>query len=558
MKTTYWKIIKNLMLLVKPLLGVMELAILMGTVGSLFASFIPVLAGACLLEEMRKLTLEGSITGKMWIYGGSMVLLAVLRGFLRYGEQYCNHYIAFRLLALLRHRTFAQLRRIGPAKLAGKDRGDLMAMITHDIEALEVFFAHTLSPVAIAFLSSLGMLIFIGSYSLLAAGVALTVYLLLGVVLPCLRFRHLKKMGQEVQKRFSELNTCVLDSLYGVEDLIQYDQMDNQTKKLTSYENSLHEMKQALSDRSAKENAWVNSLVAVASVGIVAVMGLAYSQGQVEIEGLILVPLALMSSLGPCLALTQLPDYLTQTLASGERLLRLLDEHPAVKEGEHSLVTHAKAFTQLQVEKIDFSYEASSPILKDYSLNVFPHRIMGIHGSSGSGKSTLLKLFMRFYDVDKGKICLNTWNLKDLTFKSLRSAEAYMTQDTYVFKQTVWQNIALGHKNPERESVILAAKKAALHDTIQRLPEGYDTVLGVKGSELSAGEKQRLALARAFFSKAPILLLDEPTNHLDVLNEGMILKALKEISKERTILLVSHRISTLQIADEIYTLEPKA
>ena len=481
------RIMGSLIGLVKPLIHIMMAAIILGTLGYLCAIFLTILAGQVIVH--------GLLTGvagmmvpvdNMWLVSTPvktiitvMIIIAVLRGILHYMEQYCNHFIAFKLLAIIRHKVFAALRKLCPAKLEGCDKGNLISIITTDIELLEVFYAHTISPIAIATLTSIIMVIFIGRYHWLALTIRL------------------------------------------------------------------------------------------------------YDYGAMGFEGILTCTIAMMGSFGPVVALSSLSNNLNQTLASGERVLSLLEETPLVEEipgdvetakisdteifkdetEEHSnnqdVDSEARvdyAFAGAAAENVIFAYEEET-ILDNYSLKLEPGKITGIHGASGSGKSTLLKLLMRFWDVQAGSVSVDGTDVRKIPTKHLRDMESYVTQETHLFHDSIANNIAIAKQGASREEIMEAAKKASIHDFIMTLPKGYDTEVGELGDTLSGGEKQRIGIARAFLHDSPLILLDEPTSNLDSLNEGIILKSLKESALKKTVVLVSHRVSTMNVADVVYEME---
>ena len=542
------KVMGQLIGLVFPLLHVMTAAILLGVAGFLCAIFLSILAGSGLVYGIMEKSLAGLSVGKLF---GLMAVFAVLRGILHYAEQACNHYIAFKLLAIIRHKVFAALRKLCPAKLEGKDKGNLISIITNDIELLEVFYAHTISPIAIGFLTSLIMVLFIGDYHVYAGIWALVSYLLVGVGVPLWNGRKGAQTGMEFRTKLGDLNSYVLDSLRGLEETIQYGQEKERRKGMAEKSIELGTLQKKLSRMEGNTRALTNLLILLSSFGMLFFTVFLYTQGSMDKEAVILCTISMMGSFGPVVALANLSNNLNQTLASGERVLSILEETPQVEE-----VTGRKevAFGRAQCEHVTFAYE-EEVILKDYSIALEKGRITGIHGKSGSGKSTLLKLFMRFWDVQQGQVLISGKNVKEINTANLREMESYVTQETYLFHDSVENNIKVAKPDATREEVIKAAKKASLHSFIESLPKGYDTPVGELGDTLSGGERQRIGIARAFLHNAPFLMLDEPTSNLDSLNEGIILKALQEECREKTVVLVSHRQSTMNIADKVYKME---
>lgn len=553
------QIMGRLIGLVRPLLPIMLVAIALGVLGYLCAIFLTILAGYELIHGA--LALAGVI-----IAGGNtsmfatmnpgtifalLVLLAVFRGILHYGEQYCNHFIAFKLLAIIRHKVFAVLRRLCPAKLEGRDKGNLISIITSDIELLEVFYAHTISPIAIAIATSIVMVLFIGRYSVWAGAVAAAGYLVVGAVIPLINGRKGAEKGMEFRTAFGDLNSFILDSLRGVDETIQYNNGEERLGKIEERSGELGAMQKSLNRLEASQRSVTNLAILAFSFGMLFLMTWLYLAGSVDFEALLITTIAMMGSFGPVVALSSLSNNLNQTLASGERVLSLLEEAPQVEE---IFDRETIDFEDASAEHVDFCYEEEQ-ILKDYSIRIEKNQVVGIHGQSGSGKSTLLKLLMRFWDVQDGRINISGKNIRDINTKNLRDMESYVTQETYLFHDSIADNIAVGKPGASREEIMEAAKKASIHDFIMKLPKGYDTEVGELGDTLSGGEKQRIGIARAFLHDAPFLLLDEPTSNLDSLNEGIILKSLKESCDRKTVVLVSHRKSTMNLADVVYEMD---
>lgn len=471
--------------------------------------------------------------------------------------QYCNHFIAFKLLAIIRHKVFAVLRTLCPAKLEGRDKGNLISILTTDIELLEVFYAHTISPIAIALLTSLLMVVFIGRYSVPAALFALAAYSAVGVLIPLWNGRRGGEKGMEFRKAFGELNSFVLDSLRGLDETIQYGQGEARKGQMEERSGGLGVMQKELSRMEGSQRAVTNLTILICSFGMLFLTLYLYGRSRIGFDGVLICTVAMMSSFGPVVALSGLSNNLNQTLASGERVLSILEEEPQVNETEidgGSPYEGMLKFSGAKAEHVIFSYE-DEVILDDYSFTAEPGRIIGIHGASGSGKSTLLKLLMRFWDVNRGSITISGEAIEKIPTKRLRDTESYVTQETHLFHDSILNNIAVGKGQATREEIMEAAKKAAVHEFILSLPNGYDTEVGELGDTLSGGERQRIGIARAFLHDAPLLLMDEPTSNLDSLNEGIILKSLKAACEQKTVILVSHRKSTMNVADVVFEME---
>jgi ATP-binding cassette subfamily C protein len=540
-------IMGSLIYLIRPLLHIMIAAIILGTVGYLCAIFLTILAGKVMVYGLADTSIHGLIA--------IMIFIAVMRGVLHYAEQYCNHFIAFKLLAIIRHKVFAALRKLCPAKLEGKDKGNLISIITTDIELLEVFYAHTISPIAIAILTSLVMVTFIGHYHLLAGLLALVSYLVVGMVIPLWNGKRGSGKGMEYRTEFGELNSFVLDSLRGLDEIIQYGYGENRKNQMSDSSRKLANMQKTLNQNEGLQRSITNLVILIASYGMLALTIFLYNNSEIGTDGILICTIAMMGSFGPVTALASLSNNLNQTLASGERVLSILEEKPVVEEiPENSMTFDNSEFTGARADHVTFSYD-DEVILKDYSIELQSGKITGIHGASGSGKSTLLKLLMRFWNVNQGNIEVSGENVNKIPTKHLREMESYVTQETHLFHDSIANNIAIGKMNATRKEIMEAAKKASIHDFIMTLPNGYDTKVGELGDTLSGGEKQRIGIARAFLHDSPFILLDEPTSNLDSLNEGIILKSLKESAEKKTIVLVSHRTSTMNVADVIYEME---
>ena len=537
------KIMGKMIGLVKPLAHIMTAAVLLGILGYLCAIFLTITAGKGLLLAMKGVKIKNYLI--------ALVILAVMRGILHYAEQYCNHFIAFKLLAIIRHKVFAALRKLCPAKLEGKEKGNLISIITTDIELLEVFYAHTISPIMIAILTSLIMIIFIGNFHVYAGIFALCAYLLVGCVIPLWNGKNGGQKGMEFRSGFGSLNSFVLESLRGIDETIQYGQGEKRKEQMSQKSIELGTLQKDLNRMEAMQRAITNLVILTCSFGMFFLMFHLYQKGNVTFDQMILATIAMMGSFGPVTALSSLSNNLNQTLASGERVLSLLEETPMVEELEGEQLFD---FEGASVCNVTFSYD-KEVILKDCNINMEQGKVIGIYGKSGCGKSTLLKLLMRFWDVDQGKVMISDQNIKEIPTKTLRNTQSYVTQETELFHDSIANNIAIGKPGASREEIIQAAKKASIHEMITSLPNGYDTEVGELGDTLSGGEKQRIGIARAFLHDAPMLLLDEPTSNLDSLNEGIILKSLEQESTGKTIVLVSHRESTMGIADKVINME---
>lgn len=531
--------------LVKSLAGFMVGAVTMGLAGHLCASFITILAGYALLSYMGYNSLNVAVIFTC------MVLFALIRAGLRYAEQGCNHFIAFKLLALIRDKVFGALRKLCPAKLEGKDRGNLISIITSDIELLEVFYAHTISPICIAFLFTIIMCLFIGSFNPVFGVIALCAYLVVGIVIPLVMSRLSGDDGMKFRTMSGELSSFVLESLRGLDEIIQYGQGSNRVRQMNERSDALAADEKRMKNNSGRNTAVTNTVILIFDMIMLFTAAHYYRQGVVGFDGVIIPVLALMSSFGPCVALAALGSTLQNTFAAGNRVLDILEESPLVKDvkGESDI-----EFAGAKAENVTFAYDGED-ILKDFSVELPKERVIGIVGKSGSGKSTFLKLLMRFWRTDAGSIEISGRDIEHINTDNLRNMECYVTQDTHLFHDTIRNNILLAKLDASQDELENACKKASIHDFIMSLPDGYDTQVGELGDTLSGGERQRIGLARAFLHDALFMLLDEPTSNLDSLNEAVILKALNDGRKDKTVVIVSHRESTMRIADKVYSVE---
>lgn len=541
MKRSGLNVMARLIGLVRPMLGFMLLAIAMGLLGNLCATFITVFGGYAILNVLHP---EWSMS-LGWLFA-AVLLFALVRGFLRYAEQSCNHFIAFKLLALIRDKVFGALRRLCPAKLEGKDKGDLISVITSDIELLEVFYAHTISPICIAFLFCLMLVLFIGRIHTALGVLALSAYAVVGIVIPLVTSKRCGDDGIQFRSSAGKLSAFVLDSLRGLPETVQYGQGRKRLAEMDAQTDALSQTEAHMKRTAGKNTAAVNTTILLFDLAM-----LFLSAHLVGFEGCLIATLAMMSSFGPVVSLAALGATLQNTFAAGNRVLDILDESPVAPDvtGKANVEFHGAA-----AENVSFSY-GGEQILEDLSLNIPEGKVIGITGRSGSGKSTLLKLFMRFWPVTEGKVTASGKSVDEINTENLRDMESFVTQQTHLFHDSIRKNLCIAKLDATEEEIIAACKKASVHDFIMGLPKGYDTEVGELGDTLSGGERQRLGLARAFLHNAPFLLLDEPTSNLDSLNEAVILKALQTECQDKTVILVSHRKSTMGIADTVYSVE---
>jgi ABC-type transport system involved in cytochrome bd biosynthesis fused ATPase/permease subunit len=543
--------VKPLFSYVRPMAGVMLFAVLLGAAGHICA-ILPAVLGCLALVSA-----PGTFSDGFGGFIAALTLCAVLRGLFRYGEQLCNHYIAFKLLADIRDKVFAALRRLCPAKLDSREKGDLVAVLTGDIELLEVFYAHTISPVAIAVVVSAAASVYIGSFHPLLGAAAVCAYVLVGAVMPYFASLFGRGAATRLRESAGRLSSYYLDSLRGIAEILGMGRGAAHTEGIGRMSDEAEILQKPLRRKEGAVSALSGLAVALCSLWMLALSYALLRNGAVGPSGMLLPFVALFGSFGPVLALSNLSTGLPPTLAAARRVFALLDEAPETPDVTDGL---RPAFDGAACENLCFAYPQGSgeAVLRNLSASFPKGGITGISGRSGSGKSTLLRLLMRFWAPPRASVRISGEDVNDVDTTHLRALEGFMTQETDIFSDTAENNIRLGRPDATREAVIAAAKKAALHDFLTTLPAGYDTKIGGAGAGgagagLSGGERQRIGLARAFLHDAPFLLLDEPTSNLDSLNEGQILKALREEGAARTVALVSHRKSTMGIADRVYS-----
>lgn len=545
-KRSGFNVMMRLIGLVKPLAVYMIIAIIMGLIGNLCATFITIFGGYAILSATG-----GNSPLPLVALFICVVAFAVVRGGLRYAEQACNHFIAFKLLALIRDKVFKALRTLCPAKLEGRDKGDLISVITSDIELLEVFYAHTISPAAIWLLFTVIMSVFIGSYNLVSGLIALAAYIIVGIIVPVVISKLSGDSGIKFRTKSGELSSFVLESLRGLSETIQYGAGKNRLEKMNKMTDDLSGEEAEMKRMTGRNMAVTNSVILIFDLAMLFCGVALYNNGALGFDGVLITTIALFSSFGPSVALANLGSTLQNTFAAGNRVLDILDEKPSVAD-----ITGCDdaVFGDVSVDNVTFSY-GEETILQNVSLTVPQNKVIGIVGKSGSGKSTLLKLLMRFWNVNNGDISVKGRSINNINTSQLRDMESYVTQETHLFHDSIKSNLKIAKLDATDEEIITACKKASVHDFIMTLPQGYDTPVGELGDTLSGGERQRIGVARAFLHDAPLMLLDEPTSNLDSLNEAVILRSLGEQSRGKTVVLVSHRQSTMRIADTVYSVE---
>lgn len=530
------KTLLRLSKLVSPLLPVMALAVIFGTAGFFCAIGIPVLGTAALVSSFPVRFL---------------IIVGVARGVLHYFEQYCNHFIAFTLLARIRNIVFSKLRELGPARIETKEKGSLISLITSDIELLEVFYAHTISPVCIAVLVSAGMCVFIGHYSWLLALAALCFYVIVGIAVPASVSKKAEKAGREHREQFAKMNSFLLDCLRGISMSIMYGTGAKKLDEIKTKSDELSGSQRKMALNEGFTSAVSGLFVTLGALTMLFASLALYSRGVIGFGAAVICTAAMFSSFGPVIAVANLGSGLSQTVAAGKRVLSLLDEKPLVKEIKNGKDVK---FTGAEAKDVTFSY-GSENILENFSAHFPKGKIIGVKGKSGSGKSTLIKLFMRFWEAAKGEILVSGENVNTINTRNLRKIQSYVTQETVLFHDTIENNMRIAKLDATHEEIEEACKKANIHGFISTLPQKYETQVAELGDNFSGGERQRLGLARAFLHDGAFVLLDEPTSNLDSYNEHLIMETVKKEAEGKTVIIVSHRDSTFEFADKVIKLE---
>ena len=538
-----FKLMTRLIKVLKPLTPIMMITISFGVLGFLAAIAITSFG---MMAAAIALNIDMGVTFKTCI--AVIIACGILRGVLRYIEQYSGHYIAFTILAILRDKVFRALRKLSPAKLESKEKGNLISVITSDIELLEVFYAHTIAPIAIAIITSIIMSIILYMINPIFGIVSAVYYIVVGYLIPVISSKFGNVAGMEYRQEFAKTNSHLLESLKGIKEILLFDEGQNRLDEINRNSDILESKMSGIKRHEGIIKAFTDVTIMAAILTFLFISINLYQNNTINIGQALVAIVILSSSFGPTVALSNLSNNLVQTLACAHRLFNILDEVPAVEEVSGDMELQG---TEIKVENVNFAYkDRDENLLKDINLEIKSGDKIGILGESGCGKSTLLKLLMRFWDVNEGSISLDNKNIKTMPTKALRRSQSLVTQETFLFNDTIENNIKIGKKDATREEVIEACKKASIHEFIETLPKGYETNAGELGSNFSSGEKQRLGIARAFLHNADILILDEPTSNLDTLNEAEILKTINNQCREKTIIMVSHRKSSVSICDK--------
>lgn len=542
------RIMASLIMLLGSLAYIMLLAVINGSLGFICAMGVTLFGAIGIAKALGE-----TIALSYGLIIALCVICGVMRGILRYFEQYSNHYIAFRLLAVLRDKIFSSLRILCPAKLESKQKGSIIAMITSDIETLEVFYAHTISPICIAVIVSLAVIVFVGTVSSpWLALVAFIAYLAIGIVVPFISSAKLKASGVRYRAEFASFNAYFLDSIKGIKDIVLNNAGETRKEQVNERSEVLLKETKKMKHDTTKAAAGTELAVSLSIIAALVVGIILVRADMLTVGRMIIGVVAVFGSFGPVIAVAALPGNLTQTFASGDRVLNLLSEKPAVTPVENG---EKFDYDNLDVKNLDFSYDKETQVLKDVCMNAKKGEIIGIVGESGCGKSTFLKLLLRFWQKDNGNIEYNGTDIDEIDSDNLLDNVTMVSQTTYLFDETIEDNLRIAKPDATKEELENACKMASVHDFIMTLPDGYQSRVGALGDNLSAGEKQRLGLARAFLKGSQLILLDEPTSNVDSINEGIILSALAQQKSKKSIILVSHRESTMAIADRIYKVE---
>lgn len=543
-----FQIMRRLIVELKPLAPIMAITISMGVIGFLAAIAIASFGAIAIGAATKDITFI-SFKGAMIV----MAVCALLRGFLRYAEQLSGHYIAFKILYILRDKIFTKLRKLAPAKLEGEEKGNLISLITSDIELLEVFYAHTIAPISIAIITNTIITVILFKINAIFGILSLVFFLIVGLVIPYVSSAMGKDAGVEYRNMFGECNNYILDSLRGLKEVLLFQNGDERLAEINNKSHRINKSLDKIKEHEGIIRAVTDLTIMIAILSFVGVGVHQYSIGNLTFTWMVVGIVVIASSFGPVVALSNLSNTLLQTFACAERLFALLDEEPHVEEVTEGFEVNGES---IAYDNVTFAYPGRDKnIFDETSIHIKKGEKVALIGESGIGKSTFVKLMMRFWDVNSGTVNVDGQNIKEANTASLRNSQTLVSQETYLFDESILENIKIGKKDATKEEVIEAAKKASIHDFIAGLPKGYDTRVGELGGNLSSGEKQRLGLARAFLSDGEVLILDEPTSNLDTLNEGEILKSIKENCEDKTIVLISHRKSTTAVCDKVIKLE---
>lgn len=538
-------LIRGMLSLIGPYVWLIVLAVLLGTLGFFAAMGITFFSGLAIYDFINN---GFSFSNGIAIYIVLVLVCGFARGFLRYAEQYLNHYMAFTLLAVVRDKIFAALTRQGSKVLDDKQRGEILSIIQSDVETMEVFYAHTITPFFIAIFVELGVflsLFFLVGYEF--ALLALAADLIIGAIIPLIFFRSNKQLGKRYRELLSHSESLYLDAVYGVKEFVSYEKQEILLEEIAASSKKLNSLTRELNAKSAKFSSLTQAFIVIADIAIVALGGVLVHYGHLTSDAALSYAI-LAASFGPVVALAALPSNLTMSFASADRVLSIVNAPSPIKEGEKDFL-----FENLKMDHVSFAYEEKE-ILKDVSFDVKKGEIIGIKGKSGSGKSTILKLLLHFEEPVSGSVEYNGESVASYSRKAISDNVTLFSQSTYLFSGSFAYNLRLAKPEATEEELVDACKSAGILDYILSTPKGFDTEINAVKDNISSGEKQRLGLARVFLADTPLLLLDEATSNVDAYNEALILNELKK-RKDKALIIVSHRDSTLSICDRVYLLE---
>lgn len=551
-------LMKGLLSKMSPKLKLLDLtASLFGTLSELDAIAMYLICTLFVNDALLASTGRAALIGlSFWGYVGIILALGLFKGPFRYAEQYLNHQMAFHMLAEVRHQIYESLQRLAPAKLEGKKSGDLLSLVTADIETLEIFYAHTLSPILIGLLSSLAVLLtggILGGFPL--ASLYLATFLLIGFAFPSLGFRLIGDNGEAYRGRFSSFSAFLLENLNLSLPLLQTGREEERLAQVKRRSDQLNDALVNIKWRNAVQVRSQELFLGLVSLAYAAfAVAFLLQQPENPLPALLSI-LFFPGAYRPALALGALPGNLSNTYASAERYLSLLNEKPAVEENEDG--EEAPPLVCLEFQNVSFSYpdEPQRLILKGVNLSIPAKGIVGIEGPSGNGKTTLLNLVLRHRDPTEGRILWNGIPLCDIESDSLREKIAFMNQDTILFEESLKDNLKEAKPSASDEEIAQALAQASLSPLLKSLPEGLDTILSEGSGNVSSGEKQRIGLARILLRNTSLVLLDEPTSNVDGKTEEELLATFRRMGEERAVVIVSHRPTTLSIASAVYAMD---
>lgn len=536
------------------------LASVSGTLSECISVAMYLFCALAINDGLNQIYSIGTSTGvPYYVWAILVIVFGVLKGPMRYAEQYLNHNIAFHMLAEIRHYVYEALERLAPAKLEEKKNGDMLSLMTADIETLEIFYAHTLSPMLIALLS--GLTIFIigicfGAWQL--SLIYLSFYLIIGILTPIISFKIIGNTGNKQRKQYAEFSAYFMESLDCTLPIVT---TGKENEKLKEVDLKSKELNSSISEIKWKNGCQgrINELWLGLAEFVFAIMAIInVINGEMNFIYPLLAILVMPGAFRPALALGALPGSLSNTFASADRFLNLIEEKPEVEERENNI--KAGKLSELKIENLNYSYpdQKDKIVLRNINLTIPSNGIIGIKGPSGNGKSTLLNLIKHHRKVEDGTIYWNKSKIDEIDSNSLRQSIASMEQDTYLFKESLRDNMLEAKPDATDNEINQALERASISKLVDSLPNGLDTYIDNENLNISTGEKQRIGLARILLRNPNLILLDEPTSNVDSLTESIMLKTFKEISKKIPIVIVSHSESTLDIADKIYELKSGA